>query len=231
MAEQQKWRCGNRDQQDPCGSVGQPAGKKREDESGQNAGGYAEGQDGKVRGIRQELAAFQGFKELSVNLHAGNTALSVGGRDTVISSRDGRHSDEHGLPPKARRKFRLPGDIQQRDLRDSIAQEEHAERPVAVRSPRGRNHFAANLEVVRRFDNLRAASQPEGLERERPMPLLFGALFQRDLAGDAVARQFVGAIVSQSGSRASKLIARILPAAILEVRHQHQIPDGLHGAA
>ena len=84
--------------QDPRRGVGQPAGKKREDQSGQNTGGDAEAQDGKVRGIRQELAAFQGFKELRVNLDAGDAAaLSVGRCDTVVSGRDGSHADKDGL--------------------------------------------------------------------------------------------------------------------------------------
>ena len=72
--------------------------------------------------------------------------------------------------------------------RDRLAREEHAESPVAVEVPGGGNHFVSDLKIVRRFENPFAASQPEGLERERPVTLLIGTFFQRDLPRHAVAR-------------------------------------------
>ena len=86
------------------------------------------------------------------------------------------------------------------------------------------------MDVTRGFENTLTARQPERFEREGKVPLSCGALFQRDLAGDAIARQFVGTVVTQSSGRAPEIRERILPLAIFKMRREYKILGGLHGA-
>ena len=82
------------DQQHGSGQIRQPAGEPGEDQAGGERQRGREAQHREIRGVGQELAAFQRFEELRVDFDAGDAALAVGRGDAVVGGGNGGDADE-----------------------------------------------------------------------------------------------------------------------------------------
>ena len=82
----------------------------------------------------------------------------------------------------------------------------------------------ANLQIVRRLQYRAPLASRNASSASDQWRSVIGAFFQRNFAGDAVRRQFVGAVVTDGGGMLAEDRERIFPAAVIcKMRRQNQV--------